>query len=94
MLALTVTFPWFVWLYVVMSLLTFIVYSSDKSRAAKGRWRIKEVHLHALELLWGWPGAFVAQRVLRHKNRKANYQVVFWLIVAIHLAVWVYRWTR
>ena len=94
MLALTVTFPWYLWLYAAMSLLTFIVYSSDKSRAAAGRRRIRESHLHALALCWGWPGALLAQRLLRHKNRKTNFQVVFWLIVAVHLAVWIYHWTR
>jgi hypothetical protein len=30
----------------------------------------------------GWPGAFVAQRRLRHKCVKRKYQIVFWLIVA------------
>jgi uncharacterized membrane protein YsdA (DUF1294 family) len=94
MLALTVTFPWYAWLYAAMSLLTFIVYSLDKSRARGGGWRIRELHLHALALLWGWPGAFLAQRILRHKNRKTSFQVVFWLIVAIHVAVWIYHWTR
>jgi uncharacterized membrane protein YsdA (DUF1294 family) len=34
-----------------------------------------------LELLGGWPGAFLAQRWLRHKCSKGSYQAVFWLIV-------------
>jgi hypothetical protein len=33
------------------------------------------------ELLGGWPGAFLAQRRLRHKCSKVSYQFVFWLIV-------------
>jgi len=37
--------------------------------------------LHLLELLGGWPGAFLAQRRLRHKCSKRRYQFVFWLIV-------------
>ena len=39
------------------------------------------VNLHLLELLGGWPGAFLAQRRLRHKCSKGSYQFVFWLIV-------------
>lgn len=37
--------------------------------------------LHLLELLGGWPGAFLAQRRLHHKCSKGSYQFVFWLIV-------------
>jgi hypothetical protein len=33
------------------------------------------------ELLGGWPGAFLAQRRLRHKLSKPGFQVLFWLIV-------------
>jgi len=31
--------------------------------------------------LEAWPGAFIAQRRLRHKCSKISYQAVFWLIV-------------
>ena len=43
----------------------------------------------------GWPGAFVAQRRLRHKCVKPRYQVTFWLIVALHQYVafgFLQRW--
>jgi uncharacterized membrane protein YsdA (DUF1294 family) len=40
--------------------------------------------LHLLELLGGWPGAFIAQRRLRHKCSKRQYQVVFWAIVLLY----------
>ena len=76
-------------LYPVMSLLTFAVYADDKSRAKRGDWRTPEQTLHLCELAGGWLGGFVAQRRLRHKNIKTSYQVVFWAIVALHLAFWV-----
>lgn len=64
--------------------IVLLLYAVDKRRAqAKGAERVPEAGLHALELLGGWPGAFVAQRMLRHKNAKVGYQVKFWLIVAV-----------
>jgi uncharacterized membrane protein YsdA (DUF1294 family) len=63
---------------------TYLVYASDKARAQQGAWRVPETVLHFLELMGGWPSAFVAQRRLRHKCVKLPYQVVFWLIVAVH----------
>ena len=66
------------------SVVSYGLYFWDKRRARKGVWRISEKTLHLWELLGGWPGAFLAQRQLRHKSSKASYQVAFWLIVLTH----------
>ena len=68
----------------LLNSVTYLVYASDKKRAQQGAWRIPEIFLHFLEVMGGWPGAFVAQRRLRHKCRKLGYQVTFWLVVALH----------
>ncbi|HSH09917.1 MAG TPA: DUF1294 domain-containing protein [Oceanipulchritudo sp.] len=65
----------------LISVVTYFVYAWDKRRARAGEWRVAEARLHLLEILGGWPGAFVAQRRLRHKCSKGSYQFVFWLIV-------------
>ena len=75
--------------YGLMSLITFVVYYLDKRAARLGRSRTPEATLHLLELLGGWPGALLAQRLIRHKNAKVGYQVVFWLIVAAHVVGWI-----
>jgi len=68
----------------VISVVTWVVYAVDKRRARNQDWREPESHLHLLELLGGWPGAFLAQRWLRHKSAKKSYQVVFFLIIGLH----------
>ncbi len=65
------------------SLVTFAFYAWDKRRATRNEWRTPEKILHLCALLGGWPGAFLAQRLLRHKNAKIPFQIVFWLIVLI-----------
>lgn len=77
--------------YGAVSLLTFLVYWHDKRRAQAEGQRIPENVLHALELAGGWPGALLAQQLLRHKTRKVSYQLVFWLIVALHQVFWIDR---
>ncbi|RXK56769.1 DUF1294 domain-containing protein [Oleiharenicola lentus] len=69
------------------SLITFVAYWHDKRSAQAQGWRTPEGILHLLELLGGWPGALIAQRWFRHKTVKVSYQVVFWLIVALHQLV-------
>jgi uncharacterized membrane protein YsdA (DUF1294 family)/cold shock CspA family protein len=71
-------------LYPVMSVLTYVIYADDKSRANRGKWRTPEQSLHVCELAGGWLGGFVAQRRLHHKSQKKSYQVKFWTIVIIH----------
>lgn len=73
--------------YLLMSLLTYAVYAADKTAARQGRQRVPERTLHLLALFGGWPGALLAQQRLRHKTRKAGFQLVFWLIVFCHAAV-------
>ncbi|MCI8211318.1 hypothetical protein AUC61_17460 [Pseudomonas sp. S25] len=84
-----------VWLpaavYLTMSLLVFFLYWRDKRQARAGGWRTPEKILHAVELLGGWPGAMLAQQVLRHKTRKLSFQVLFWLIVLLHEVIWIDR---
>jgi uncharacterized membrane protein YsdA (DUF1294 family) len=89
---LVISLPWYVWAYLSMSALTFIVYAADKSRAGRGSRRVSENTLHLLELAWGWPGALVAQGVVKHKRRKPTFMLVFWIIVAVHLCFWVWKW--
>ncbi|MGB8169393.1 MAG: cold shock and DUF1294 domain-containing protein [Chthoniobacteraceae bacterium] len=79
---------WVAVLYLALSAVTTIAYAIDKYRAVKGKWRIAEGTLQLLAMAGGWPGAFAAQRILRHKNRKLSFQVTFWLIVLAHLAFW------
>ncbi|RMO83611.1 hypothetical protein ALQ33_01475 [Pseudomonas syringae pv. philadelphi] len=72
-----------------MSLLAFVLYRHDKRQAGNGGQRTPENVLHTLELLGGWPGALLAQQLFRHKTRKVSFQVVFWLVVLVHQALWV-----
>jgi uncharacterized membrane protein YsdA (DUF1294 family)/cold shock CspA family protein len=71
-------------LYCSASLIAFIAYAMDKSAAQNQRWRTPESSLHLLALAGGWPGAFAAQRVLRHKSSKQSFLVTFWITVAIN----------
>ena len=74
-------FRWVGACMLVMGVLAYGAYALDKRRARAKEWRLSEAALHLLELLGGWPGAFLAQRRLRHKCSKGSYQLVFWLIV-------------
>jgi len=81
---------WLAVLYPAMSAATFALYLLDKRAAVDRGWRVREATLQAAALLGGWPGAVVAQQVLRHKNRKAAFQSVFWILVTLNLGAFVF----
>ncbi|MEN9403244.1 MAG: hypothetical protein RL091_1947 [Verrucomicrobiota bacterium] len=68
----------------VVSWFTWMRYAWDKQQARGKGWRETEMGLHLMELIGGWPGAFLAQRLLRHKSSKGPYQFVFVLIIGLH----------
>ncbi|KAF5040149.1 hypothetical protein DSECCO2_536500 [anaerobic digester metagenome] len=71
-------------LYFASSVVAFVAYAMDKSAAREGRWRIPEKYLHLFSLIGGWPGALVAQRLLRHKSSKTSFQVAYWVHVVLN----------
>jgi uncharacterized membrane protein YsdA (DUF1294 family) len=83
---------WILLVYAAASAVAFVAYGLDKRAAVRGRWRIAESALHTIELVGGFPGAFLGQHVFRHKRAKARYMIVFWLIVAAHAGGWAAWW--
>jgi uncharacterized membrane protein YsdA (DUF1294 family) len=70
--------------YSSASVAAFVAYALDKSAAKNDRWRISERTLHLFGLLGGWPGALVAQKLLRHKTGKRSFQLVFRVTVVLN----------
>ena len=64
-------------LYGAASVFAFVVYAFDKRAARRGGQRIAERDLHLLALLGGWPGAWLAQQVMRHKTQKMRFRLIF-----------------
>lgn len=73
--------------YLLVSLVTMMVYILDKNKAKNAQWRTPEEILHLLELACGWPGAMLAQMLFNHKKSKISYQIVFWLMIISNCGV-------
>ncbi|HOX66537.1 MAG TPA: cold shock and DUF1294 domain-containing protein [Burkholderiaceae bacterium] len=71
--------------YLLASLLAFMAYALDKSAALQGRWRTPESTLHLFSLACGWPGALMAQQLLRHKSSKPGFRSTYWGTVALNV---------
>ena len=73
--------------YALMSAVSLGLYAKDKSAARNRRWRVRESTLHLTAVLGGWPGALIAQEVLRHKTSKASFRAVFWATALVNIGL-------
>ncbi|MCB1057805.1 MAG: cold shock and DUF1294 domain-containing protein [Acidobacteria bacterium] len=76
--------PPILFIYLALSAFTFAAYALDKRAAKTGDWRISENTLHLLALAGGWPGAQIAQGLLRHKTQKQPFRGIFWATVVLN----------
>jgi uncharacterized membrane protein YsdA (DUF1294 family)/cold shock CspA family protein len=82
--------PWTIaGIYVVLSILTFVLYFADKRAAQLNRWRTPENTLLLVGLVGGWPGAAIAQQLLRHKTKKLSFRSKFWFTVILNVIAFV-----
>ena len=72
---------------VVCSIVSFALYASDKAKAQKNAWRIKESTLIASGFLMGGIGAMIAMSVLRHKTQHIMFKVLVPVSVLVNIAV-------
>jgi len=80
-------------LYFAGSVTAFVLYRADKAAAVDGERRTSEDTLLVVGLLGGWPGALVAQRLMRHKSRKMSFQLLFWMSVVVNCAILAWFWS-
>lgn len=76
---------------VLLSLITFIAYGVDKSKAKSGKWRTKEKTLLTLSFLGGAFGGYPAMLIFRHKTKGEHwyFTAVNWLGLLIHTALMI-----
>lgn len=79
---------------ILINLITLALYFYDKNAAINQKWRIPEKTMHAFALVGGTPGAFVAQKILRHKTRKQSFKVLFWIIFIFQLVALFFLWNK
>jgi len=72
---------------VLWNIVTFFLYYSDKRKAEKKQWRIKERTLILVAFLMGGLGALLGMYLLRHKTQHTSFKVLVPIGLVINLAV-------
>ena len=83
-------FYWYPIALGALSLVTFILYGADKSKAKRGAWRIKERTLLLFSFFGGAVGGSAAMLFFRHKTRHARFVAVNFLGLLWQIALGVF----
>lgn len=70
----------------VISLISVIVCVADKSRAKKGKWRVKESTLFLLSALGGSLAMYITMLTVRHKTLHKRFMIGIPLIMIVQAA--------
>lgn len=70
----------------VISLISVIVCVADKSRAKKGKWRVRESTLFLLSALGGSLAMYITMLAIRHKTLHKRFMIGIPLIIIIQTA--------
>ena len=81
------------YIYLGSNIVAFVAYGIDKFAAQRGFWRISEKTLHLFSLAGGWPAAWTAQQLLRHKTSKEEFRMIFWVTVVANCIALAYLYT-
>jgi len=71
--------------YLILALVTFLVYAKDKHASRHSSERVAENTLHILSLFGGWTGGVVGQKILRHKTHKQPFKIIFKITIFINI---------
>lgn len=80
----------FIILFIIVNLITFILFGIDKLLARINRKRISEKTLITLAIAGGSVGAIFAQKIFRHKIRTFPY--ILWIILVIQFMIFEAIW--
>lgn len=70
--------------YILVNLLTFILFFIDKEKAKRNMWRTKESILLSFIIIGGFVGGILGMYVFRHKTKKLYFKIVALLFLLVH----------
>ncbi len=70
--------------YIIINIITFIVFYLDKNKARKNKWRISESQLFILIYIGGGLGALLGMLLFKHKTKKFYFYLTIIFSLVFH----------
>ncbi|WP_286077508.1 DUF1294 domain-containing protein [Thomasclavelia cocleata] len=75
--------------YLIINILAFLMYGSDKKSAKDNTWRIPEATLIGLALWGGGIGSFLGMKFFHHKTRHLKFKIFVPFGAILHICIWI-----
>ena len=79
--------------YLLISLITMLLYKHDKVLAIQGKFRVSEAKLLILPWMFGSLGGILGMYMFRHKTKKIYFVLNNFLSLIIHVTLFAYIYT-
>lgn len=76
--------------HIIINVIGLTFMATDKGRAKRQEWRIKESALWSVSLLGGALGSYIGMRLYRHKTKHTSFKVGLPLLSSLHLGLVFY----
>lgn len=73
--------------FIIINLISFILYYVDKQKAKKHLWRIPEATLLLFAFIGGSFGAYAAMKIFRHKTKHPKFYISVPLFMILHILI-------
>ncbi|WP_019229614.1 DUF1294 domain-containing protein [Sedimentibacter sp. B4] len=80
--------------FIIINLISFVMFYVDKQKAKKDRWRIEEKTLHLTSFLGGTLGSIAAMLLFHHKTRKAGFVAITFIALILNIVAIYGLYTR
>ncbi|MGI6663937.1 MAG: DUF1294 domain-containing protein [Christensenellaceae bacterium] len=74
--------------FLLMNIISFVLFGIDKYAAKTGRWRIRERVLLLFAVFGGAGGALMGMYVFHHKTKKNPFRYLVPLLFLLYLFIW------
>lgn len=75
---------------IAINIITFALFTADKVKAMRGRWRIRESTLLTSAFIGGAAGGLLAMYLCRHKTRKPRFVYGMPVMLVVQIMVLIY----
>ncbi|KAF5038551.1 hypothetical protein DSECCO2_553110 [anaerobic digester metagenome] len=71
--------------FIIINLISFVMFYVDKQKARKDKWRIEEKTLHLTSFLGGTIGSIAAMLLFHHKTRKVGFVAITFIALLLNI---------
>ena len=76
--------------FIIINIFNFCLFTMDKEKARKRKWRIPEAWLFFISFIGGSLGGLLSMNIMKHKTNKASFTLGMPILLIVNFISWFY----